>query len=187
MSGKMIIISAPSGAGKTTIVKSILHEFPQLAFSVSATTRSMRAGEQNGKDYYFLTSLEFKKRMDEHSFIEYEQVYEGLLYGTLKSEVDRIWAEKKVVIFDVDVKGGMNIKQQYPKESCSIFIKPPSIEELERRLRGRGTDDEQTIKMRMDRASEELTYESMFDVVIVNDLLDEAIIKTKMAVQNFIN
>lgn len=183
---KIIIISAPSGAGKTTIVKQVLKDIPQLAFSISATTRNPRKGEIDGRDYYFLSVDEFQKRIKNNEFIEYETVYEGLIYGTLSSEVERITKAGRYPIFDVDVKGGINIKQKFGKQALSIFIKPPSREELERRLRGRGTDEEDVIRKRLERAKEELEHTRQFDKVIVNDKLEEAIEETEKIILDFI-
>lgn len=166
---KLIIFSAPSGSGKTTVVHHLLNMFDQLAFSVSATTRPPREGEEDGVDYYFMSEDEFRKRMDNDEFLEYEEVYEGLFYGTLKSEVQRLWDEGKVVLFDVDVKGGINIKKYYGNKALSVFLKPPSIEELMKRLRKRETEVEHRLQERVNKARSELTYEKEFDIVLVND------------------
>ncbi len=186
MNGKLIILSAPSGAGKTTIVKELLKSLPQLEFSISATTRSKRPAEIDGKDYYFLATDNFKSKIETNAFIEYEEVYKGLFYGTLKTEVGRIWCNEHHVIFDVDVKGGINIKSQYGDKALLIFIMPPSIAELENRLRARATDDEATIRFRIARAEEELSYQPRFDVTVINNQLEKAIAETKNIVTNFI-
>ncbi len=186
MSHKIIILSAPSGAGKTTIVKELLKEMNELEFSISATTRKKRNGEVNSRDYYFLTVEEFEKRKNNNEFVEYEEVYQGLYYGTLKSEVQRIWDEGKNAVFDVDVKGGKNIKKQYGNQALLIFIKPPSLEELERRLRKRGTDDEKVIQVRLERAKEELAIGETFEKQVINDQLNKAIEETKNIVKHFI-
>lgn len=183
---KVIIFSAPSGSGKTTLVKHCLQQFPQLQFSVSATTRKPRGQEVNGKDYYFLSIEDFKQKIKNAEFVEFEEVYQDNFYGTLQSEIDRIWADKKVVIFDVDVIGGMNLKEIYGDKAMSIFISPPSIEELERRLNARGTDDAETIQKRVAKAEQELNCQEVFDKVIVNDDLEKAQKEIEKLVQNFI-
>lgn len=170
----MIIISAPSGAGKTTLVQHVLSKFSQLEFSISCTTRTSRGNEIDGKDYYFISLEDFKEKIKNEEFIEFEEVYQGKFYGTLKSEIDRIWLKNKIVIFDVDVEGGMRIKKLFPENSLSIFIAPPSIDELENRLRRRNTDSEETIKVRVQKAEYELNFASSFDKVIINDDLEQA-------------
>jgi guanylate kinase len=187
MHGKFIIFSAPSGSGKTTIVKHLLESGLPIEFSISATSRQPRGEEKHGKDYYFLTTEEFKKRIKTEDFIEWEEVYQGNYYGTLKSEIQRIWALGKHVVFDIDVKGGVNLKNMYPDITLAIFIRPPSVEELEKRLIARSTDDEATIKKRISKAKEELGYAEKFDIVIVNDNLDEAKAKAHKVVSDFIN
>ncbi len=185
---KMIIISAPSGAGKTTIVREIMKDKTlNLMFSVSATSRKPRKYEKNQYDYYFLSTVDFKNKIQNNEFIEWQQVYQDQFYGTLKSEVSRIWNLNKNIIFDVDVKGGINIKKQYPKNSLSIFIKPPSIIELKKRLENRGTEDEQSLKKRLDKAKYELSFEDKFDIIIINDILKNAIEETKNIISNFLN
>lgn len=171
---KMIIISAPSGAGKTTLVQHVLSKFSQLEFSISCTTRTARENETDGKDYYFISLKDFKEKINSQQFIEFEEVYQGKFYGTLKSELERIWFKNKVVIFDVDVEGGLNIKKLYPNNSLAIFIAPPSVEELENRLRKRNTDSEATIQVRLKKAEYELNFASSFDKVVVNDELEKA-------------
>ena len=184
--GKLVIFSAPSGSGKTTIVRRVLPMLPQLAFSVSATSRQMRPGEQNGKDYYFLTADDFRKAVAAGDFLEYEEVYAGQFYGTLKSELSRIWAQNQDVVFDVDVKGGLRIKEQFPQQSLAIFIQPPSVGELKRRLEGRGTETPETLKKRLDRAEEELSFAPRFDLCIVNDDLERAVAEVQAAVTAFL-
>lgn len=183
---KVIIFSAPSGSGKTTLVKHALNTFPQLAFSISCTTRSPRGEEIHGKDYYFLSPEEFKLKIAEGAFVEYEEVYTDKFYGTLKEEVQRIWDENKVVIFDVDVKGGIALKKYFGAQALSIFIKPPSVEELERRLISRGTDDETTIRTRISKAEEELSYQHLFDKIVTNENLSDAKKEVESLIQSFI-
>ncbi len=184
---KVIIFSAPSGSGKTTLVKHCLQQFPQLQFSVSATTRALRGEEIHGKDYFFLSVEAFKKLISENAFVEYEEVYHDKFYGTLKSEVERIWNEGKVVIFDVDVKGGISLKKYFGEQALSIFIMPPSIEELERRLVFRATDDAETIRTRVEKASEEMTFKDQFDEIVVNSDLDEAKTSVEHLLNNFLH
>ena len=173
--GKLVIFSAPSGSGKTTIVKELLKRFDCFEFSISATSRQPRGAEQNGVDYYFLTNEEFKERVARDEFVEWEEVYQGTCYGTLKSEMERIWSNGKVIIFDVDVMGGISLKRLFGDDACSMFIMPPSIEELERRLRGRGTDAEEVIQKRVAKAEFEISKAPEFDHVVVNDKLDVAV------------
>lgn len=184
--GKLVIFSAPSGSGKTTIVRRVLPMLPRLAFSVSATSRQMRPGEQDGRDYYFLTADDFRKAVAAGEFLEYEEVYAGQFYGTLKSELSRIWARNQDVVFDVDVKGGLRIKEQFPQQSLAIFIQPPSVAELKRRLEGRGTETPETLKKRLDRAEEELSFAPRFDLCIVNDDLERAVAEVQAAVMAFL-
>jgi guanylate kinase len=172
--GKLIVVSAPSGTGKTTIVKAMLERYPSLLFSVSAATRARRETEVDGKDYFFLSRQEFERRIRAGELVEWEEIY-GTLYGTLKSEVDKALSGGKAMLFDIDVKGGLSIKRAYPNESVIIFIKPPSIEILEARLRGRKTEDDTTFKRRMDRVAMELGMTSQFDYQVVNDDLQTAI------------
>lgn len=173
--GKVIIFSAPSGAGKTTVVHHLLNSRKDLAFSVSATTRGKRTGEEYGKDYYFLTGEEFQNRIKTGEFVEYEEVYEGLYYGTLKSEVQRIWAEGKTVLFDVDVIGGLHLKEIYGEKALAVFVKPPSIAVLESRLRSRGTESEEKLRERISKAIKELDYEIEFDIVLMNNQLEDTL------------
>jgi len=184
--GKLIVITAPSGAGKTTIVRHLVKTFDFLGFSISATTREKRKHEQHGKDYYFMSVDEFKKMRRRRKFLEWEEVYENQFYGTLKSEVERIWEEEKHIVFDVDVKGAKDIKKSYPKETLAIFIKPPSIEELWNRLRNRKTEDEASLKKRFARSKRELKYEKKFDKVLVNDDLATALKEAEEMVLDFI-
>ena len=183
---KLLIFSAPSGAGKTTLVKAMLEQISGISFSISATSRKPREGEINGKDYHFLTAKEFKQRVAEDAFLEWEEVYENLFYGTLKSEVDRIWAAGEHVIFDVDVVGGLNIKKQYGNKALAVFVRPPSVDALRKRLIGRDTDSTEAIEMRIAKAEEEMKYASDFDIQITNDVLEIAIIKTVSTVSVFL-
>jgi len=170
MSGKALIFSAPSGSGKTTIVKHLLRNNPDLGFSISASTRDRRGrSEQNGKDYYFLTPAEFKKKIDNDEFIEWEEVYEGNFYGTLKSEINRIWDSGKNVIFDVDVQGGINLKKYFGARALSVFVKVPTIEVLKERLKDRGTESAESLSRRLFKAQFEMSFEDKFDKVLVNE------------------
>jgi len=174
MEGKLVIISAPSGAGKTTLVKHLLESGLNLAFSISATTRPPRGNEKDGIDYFFLTLDDFRKRIENNEFVEWEEVYKDILYGTLKSEIQRIWDNGNNVLFDVDVRGGLNLKKIFGKKSIAVFIMAPSVEEIEKRLNGRGTDSPEKIRMRVNKAHEELKLADQFDEIIVNDNLDKA-------------
>jgi guanylate kinase len=185
MENKVMVFSAPSGAGKTTIVTHLLKAFNKLEFSVSATSRAPRGQEVDGKDYYFLSVKEFKKRIKNNEFVEYEEVYPGSFYGTLKSEVERIWAKGNVIMFDVDVKGGVSIKRIFGEKAFTVFIMPPSLEVMEKRLRARGTDSEEAIKTRVAKAAEEMTYAAKFDAVLVNDVLEESFEKAERLVKLF--
>lgn len=171
----MVIFSAPSGAGKTTIVKEVLKKELNLQFSISACSRPPRKGEVDGKDYYFLGIEGFRQKIGENEFLEWEEVYKDHYYGTLRSEVERIWNDQHHVIFDVDVYGGLNIKKQFGKKALAIFVMPPSLEILEQRLRGRSTDSEENIKRRLDKARHEIGKADGFDIVIVNDKLEKAV------------
>jgi guanylate kinase len=173
--GKLIIFSAPSGSGKTTLVHYLLKQ-PELnlAFSISAASREKRQGEIDGKDYYFISPEEFKRKINNNEFVEWEEVYKNNFYGTLKKEVERLRNQGKNIIFDIDVKGGLNIKKQFPEDSLAIFVEPPSIEELIHRLKNRKTETPEKIKMRIDKAEEELKYADQFDVIILNENLDKA-------------
>ncbi|MGB0256193.1 MAG: guanylate kinase [Flavobacteriaceae bacterium] len=184
--GKLIIFSAPSGSGKTTLVRHLLAQDIPFGFSVSATSRLPRGAEQDGVDYYFLSEVEFREKIAQNAFLEYEEVYSGTFYGTFRSEVERLWADGKYVLFDIDVVGGLNIKKQFPKECLALFVQPPSIEELEKRLRGRETDSEEIIQQRLAKATEELAYASQFDRVIVNDDLETAQQEVRKAIEQFL-
>ncbi|MBQ8461252.1 MAG: guanylate kinase [Bacteroidales bacterium] len=184
--GKVLIYSAPSGSGKSTIVNHILGLHPEIEFSVSATSRPPRGQEQDGVEYYFLSVEEFRRRIEADQFVEYEQVYEGRYYGTLKSEVERIWAKGHVIIFDVDVKGGVNLKKYFGDKALSVFIQAPSVEELKRRLIARNTDTPEAIAERVAKAAEEMTYAPKFDVVLINDNLDKAYAEAEKMVDDFL-
>ena len=184
--GKLVIFSAPSGSGKTTIVKQLLKRFPLFEFSISATSRQPRGQEQNGVDYHFMSNEEFKERVARGEFVEWEEVYAGTCYGTLKSEMERIWAKGNVIIFDVDVMGGINLKKLFGEDACSMFIMPPSVEELERRLRGRGTDTEEVIQKRIAKAEFELSKAPEFDHIVVNDVLEDAVEEATTIISNFL-
>ncbi len=186
MSNKLIIFSAPSGSGKTTVVKYLLSKLDNLAFSVSVTTRQKRPNEKVGRDYYFYSENEFLKALKNEEFLEYEEVYKGLFYGTLKSEVERLWSEGKTVIFDVDVIGGLNIKKFYGNQALAVFLRPPSLDILIKRLRNRETEVEHQFIERIDKAKSELNYEHMFDKVIVNDILIDTFETAEILVTKFI-
>lgn len=186
MQGKLVIVTAPSGAGKTTIVKHLLANEQDLSFSVSATTRPIRANEIDGRDYYFLSEEQFREKIDSNEFIEWEEVYPGKLYGTLKSEIDRIWNNNKHIIFDVDVKGALSLKNKYPERTISIFIEPPSLEILIDRLTKRNTETPQTLKTRIERVKYELTFADHFNHKIINDKLEVAQAKALELVHNFL-
>lgn len=183
---KMIIVSAPSGAGKTTIVKHLLRTFPQLGFSVSATSRKIRECEINGREYYFMSSDEFRLMIAEGKLLEWQEVYPGSFYGTQVSEVERIASNDQFPIFDVDVVGGLNIKKMFGDKALAIFIRPPSYEILESRLRSRATDSEESIQKRLNKVKLELTYEKDFDTIIVNDNLEDAFHQAEILVRNFL-
>jgi len=185
--GKLIIISAPSGAGKTTLVKHLMASMDNLAFSVSACSRKKRPGEKDGRDYYFISVDRFKKKIKNNEFIEWEEVYKDHYYGTLQSEVERIRSNGKHVVFDVDVKGGLNIKKKYGNDALAIFVKPPSPKELKKRLSMRGTDDEKEIETRLAKSGHELTFAGEFDVVVVNNDLEKAKKQILNEVNNFLN
>ena len=187
MSGKLIILSAPSGAGKSTIIEHLLKKDFNLEFSISACTRKPRGNEKHGVEYYFLTPDDFKNKILKNKFLEWEEVYEDHYYGTLKSEIDRIFAKGNNVIFDIDIAGGLNIKKQYGDKAISIFIMPPSIEELENRLRKRGTDSEENIKKRIDKAKFEISFADKFDKIIVNENIEYAVKQTEEILSNFLN
>jgi guanylate kinase len=173
--GKLVIFCAPSGAGKTTLVRHLAANYPdKLEFSISACSRPRREGETHGKDYYFLSVEEFKQKIVSNEFVEWEQVYTNNYYGTLRSEIERIWAKNKAVLFDVDVVGGINLKKIYGENALGIFVKAPSVEELERRLRTRNTETEESIKRRIGKAAREMEFETRFDKIIVNSDMEEA-------------
>ena len=186
MSNKVIIFSAPSGSGKSTIVSHILKLHPEMEFSVSATSRAPRGKERNGIEYHFFTADEFRKMIAEDKFVEYEEVYTGSFYGTLKSEVQRIWDKGHVIIFDVDVKGGVNLKKYFGDKALSVFIQAPSVEELRKRLVARGTDSAEAIAKRVAKASEEMTYADKFDYILVNDDLQKAYAEAEKVVDDFL-
>jgi len=185
--GKLILITAPSGAGKTTIVRHLLSKYDEIEFSTSATTRDIRPGEVDGKDYYFLTHEEFKRRIENDEFVEWEEVYTNQFYGTLKSEVERVWKLGKHIIFDIEVNGARNIQKTYPKDTLSIFIQPPSEEELLNRLKGRKTEDADSLKKRMKRSVRELTFANYFDLILVNDVLEDALAHAEKIVEAYLN
>lgn len=185
--GKLIIFSAPSGAGKTTIVRHLLQQDLPLAFSISATNRSMRHGEEHGRDYWFLSTDEFRELIDQEAFLEWEEVYEGQYYGTLRSEVDRLHSLGHHVVFDVDVVGGLNIKRQYADDALAVFVMPPSVEELEKRLRSRRSESEEALQRRVQKAAHELTFAEHFDHVLMNDDLTRAQDEALRAVLDFLN
>ena len=185
-SKKAIIFSAPSGAGKTTLVKGLLKKIPTLSFSISACNRPPRDGEIDGRDYHFLTTESFKDKIKDGAFIEWEEVYSDMFYGTLHSEIDRIWASGKQVIFDVDVKGGLQLKKYFDDQALSIFISPPSLDVLSQRLTNRGTDSDNDIKKRLSKAKEELGFQTNFDIVIVNDDLQRSVGRCYQEVSKFL-
>ena len=186
MSGKLLIFSAPSGAGKTTIVKHLIEQNFNLEFSISACSRPKRDGEVDTVDYYFLSVDEFKQKIKGNKFIEWEEVYKNQFYGTLKSEIERIWSKGNNAIFDVDVKGGLNIKKQYGDKALAVFVMPPSIEELKNRLTLRSTDSLENINKRVEKAEYEITFADKFDKIIVNDDLDFSLAKAKQIVEEFL-
>jgi guanylate kinase len=186
MAGKAIIFCAPSGSGKTTIVRHLLKNNSDLGFSISASTRDRRGRtEKDGKDYHFLTPDEFKEKIIHHEFIEWEEVYEGNYYGTLKSEIDRVWSEGKNVIFDVDVKGGLHLKEYFQEKGLAIFVKVPSMEILEQRLHGRGTESEESLSRRLFKAKFEMTFQDEFDVVLVNEDLKKSLAEAQRLYDEF--
>ena len=184
--GKAIIVSAPSGAGKTTIVRHLLSVIPGLSFSVSACSRPIRNGEIDGKDYYFITADEFRTKIEEDEFVEWEEVYSGSYYGTLKSELERIWSLRRIPIFDVDVAGGMNLKKYFGEKALAIFIHPPSLDELKKRLIGRNTENEGSLQKRLIKTEEELAFAGRFDELIVNDQLENTCAEAVRIVNEFL-
>ncbi len=186
--GKLIVFSAPSGSGKTTIVRHLLQlEDLKLDFSISAASRNKRPNEIHGKDYYFISTETFREHIKNENFVEWEEVYTDNFYGTLKSELERIWAEGKSVIFDIDVVGGLNIKKHFPEQTLAIFVQPPSIEEMERRLRGRQTETEEKIKERVAKAETEMQHRTSFDTILINDDLATAKEDAYQLVSDFVN
>ncbi|HAN65464.1 MAG TPA: guanylate kinase [Chitinophagaceae bacterium] len=183
---KLIIITAPSGAGKTSITRYLMREFPVLEFSISAATRQPRGNEKDGVDYYFISPDDFQHKIQQKEFAEWEMVYEGKYYGTLKSELKRIWNKQHVPVLDIDVKGAIHIQQQYPENKLSIFVEPPSVDELKKRLMSRGTESEESLQARVNKASYELSFKDHFDEVILNDNLENACRKAKELVQRFL-
>jgi len=185
--GKLLIFSAPSGAGKSTIVNHLLNVYDNLAFSVSATSRKKRKGEKDGEHYHFLSAEIFKQKIDNNEFIEWEEVYHNQFYGTLKSEVERLWAQDKIVIFDIDVIGGLNLKKLFPNNSLSIYVKPPSIDILKQRLKQRNTEDAESFKKRIEKAEFEMTFANKFDKILINDNLETAKQEAEEIIAAFIN
>jgi guanylate kinase len=183
---KIVIITAPSGAGKTSITHYLLKKFPQLAFSVSAATRERRAHEKDGIDYYFLSQEDFTHKIQHNEFVEWEMVYEGKSYGTLKSELQRIWDNNQVPVLDIDVKGAIHVQQQYPDTVLSIFVEPPSVDELKRRLSSRGTESEESLQARVNKASYEISFKHHFHKIILNDNLDKACLRAEEVIQEFL-
>jgi guanylate kinase len=184
---KIIIITAPSGAGKTSITKHLMQHFPQLAFSVSAATRQARGTEKDGVDYHFMSMDNFKQKIQQNEFAEWEMVYEGKYYGTLKSELEKIWQQNKIPVLDIDVKGAIHVQQQFPQTSLSLFIEPPSVSELKKRLQSRGTETAESIAARVNKAAYELSFKEHFNKVVINDDLQKACIEAEMIVFGFIN
>ena len=184
--GKIIIITAPSGAGKTSITRYLLEHFPQLAFSISASTRHRRFNEVDGKDYYFISEKEFKEKIAENAFVEWEMVYEGKYYGTLKTELQRMWNEGLVPVLDIDVKGAIHVQSQFSGKCLSLFIQAPNVDELRKRLESRGTETEETLATRLNKASYEMSFKESFDAVIVNDVLENAQEKAVEIVKKFL-
>jgi len=182
----MLIFTAPSGAGKTTIVRHLLSKYDDAAFSVSATTRVKRDHEVDGRDYYFLSKEDFREKIKQGEFIEWEEVYEGQYYGTLKSEVTRLWDQGKHIVFDIEVKGATNIKELYDNKCLAIFIKPPSLDILIQRLKDRKTESESSLRKRIKRVKQEMTYQNSFDKVIINDLLEVTLKEAEFAYENFV-
>ncbi len=187
MSGKIIIITAPSGSGKTSITRFLLARYPQLAFSVSAATRLPRGREKDSVDYYFMSVADFQHKIEHNEFVEWEMVYEDKYYGTLKSELERLWSLGKVPMLDIDVKGAIHVQKQFPETSLSLFVKPPSVQELKKRLESRGFESDENIAIRVNKAAYELSFIHSFDKVIINDDLESACIETEKIVLDFIN
>jgi guanylate kinase len=184
---KIILITAPSGSGKTSIVNHLMKKFPSLAFSVSATTRLPRKNEKNGKDYYFITEKEFKEKIHNKEFLEWEMVYEGKYYGTLKSDLSRIWKENKVPVLDIDVQGAVHVQQQYPVNTIAIFVQAPSVAELKRRLQSRGSETEQTLLTRLNKSTYEMTFKKHFENIIINEDFNKACKEAEEIIGSFLN
>ena len=184
---KIILITAPSGSGKTSIVKHLMKELPSLDFSVSATTRQPRDNEKDGKDYYFISEKEFKEKIHNKEFLEWEMVYEGKYYGTLKSDIERIWKENKVPVLDIDVQGAIHVQQQYPVNTISIFVQAPSAEELKRRLKLRGSETDESLQARVNKSTYEMTFKKHFENIIVNHNFKEACKEAEKIVRDFLN
>ena len=183
---KLIIITAPSGAGKTSITHYLLDKISTLAFSVSATTRQQRSHEVNGRDYYFISEDEFKNKISKQEFVEWEMVYKGKYYGTLQSELQRIWEQEKIPVLDIDVKGAIHVMQQFSGRCLTIFVQPPSLNELQRRLESRGTETMETLEARLNKASYELSFSHQFNHIIINENLEKACTETELIVRNFV-
>ena len=186
MSGKLVIFSAPSGSGKTTIVRHLLETIPDLGFSISCCTRNMRGGEVHGEDYYFLTPDDFENKIQTNEFVEWEEVYEGNYYGTLKEEVERLWSLGKTVVFDVDVTGGLNLKKYYQEKALAVYVNVSDLDVVKSRLKKRGTEDEESLKRRMDKMKDESNHKDKFDVLLNNDILEETFEKADKLVYDFI-
>jgi guanylate kinase len=186
MSGRLVIFSAPSGSGKTTIVRTLLKTDPRFGFSISACTRSPRGNEIHGKDYYFLSVAEFEARVAKGDFVEWEEVYPGYYYGTLKSEIERLWSEDKVILFDVDVKGGLSIKKEFGPKAMAVFVKVTDIEVLKSRLSKRETDSEESIAKRLAKATYEMSFADQFDVILINEVLELTLVEARLIIDRFI-
>ncbi|MEN8230955.1 MAG: guanylate kinase [Bacteroidota bacterium] len=186
MEGKLFIFSAPSGSGKSTIVQHLMKLNLELAFSISATSRKPREGEIDGREYHFISPGLFQEKIDNNEFLEWEEVYPGQFYGTLRSEVNRIWSQGEHALFDIDVVGGLNLKKEYGDKACAIFVQPPSLEVLEQRLRSRNSDDEKALKRRLGKAEYEMQFASRFDHILVNDALDHALVEAENLVKDFL-
>ena len=184
---KLILITAPSGAGKTSIVKYLMSRFPQLAFSVSATTRLPRENEKEGIDYYFISKKEFKEKIHHKEFLEWEMVYEGKYYGTLKSEIEKLWSQNKVPVLDIDIQGAIHVQQQYPVNTNTVFIQAPSLEELKKRLIGRGSETEESLEARINKASFEMTFKNYFKNIIINKDFHIACLEAENIVSSFLD
>ncbi len=184
--GKLIILTAPSGSGKTSITRFLIKKYPKLSFSISATTRLPRGNEQNGLEYYFMSVEDFKQKIDANAFIEWEMVYEGKYYGTLKNELERIWSEGRVPMLDIDVKGAIHVQQQFSGDCLSIFIQPPSVQELRRRLESRGTETPESLATRVNKASYEMSFSHHFSKIILNDELEKACAETEQVIEEFL-